>query len=336
MSPGCGLLRNPTPRRACGRVAPSSRSTPDKMEAALNRPAGWSAGLFDRRHRCRPCSSTDREEIAPYEVTSAKHPRVTEWWLDTGAAVPSRGRISSPSSRSWTSTGSFHARRCQESRKIPTPTARSCRSRRCGFGPSPSIIPRTNAMSLEMWEGLGHARTELRDNAMSRRDHVGAPATRPLVSGADISQFEKPALTRSLREYSRRSAAARIAGDYRSRPCLHRAASASAAAMQFAMRADIRLPQQPFCIPAAMTRHRLWHDACPISSALGGPSWARLIMYTGHAGSIPSRRCASAWSTAFSRTPNCGARDGHRHTIWPSTTRRWPINKAPSSPSRRC
>src|SRR6266852_3549424 len=48
-----------------------------------------------------------------------------------------------------------------------------------------------NAMSLEMWEGLGTALTELRDNPDVRVVIMVGAGDKAFVSGADISQFEK-------------------------------------------------------------------------------------------------------------------------------------------------
>src|SRR5712692_6625147 len=48
-----------------------------------------------------------------------------------------------------------------------------------------------NAMSLEMWEGLGSALIELRDNADVRVVIMVGAGDKAFVSGADISQFEK-------------------------------------------------------------------------------------------------------------------------------------------------
>jgi len=48
-----------------------------------------------------------------------------------------------------------------------------------------------NAMSLDMWEGLGHALVELRDDADVRVVIMVGAGDKAFVSGADISQFEK-------------------------------------------------------------------------------------------------------------------------------------------------
>ena len=48
-----------------------------------------------------------------------------------------------------------------------------------------------NAMSLEMWEGLGQALSELRDDPEVRVVVLFGAGDKAFVSGADISQFEK-------------------------------------------------------------------------------------------------------------------------------------------------
>ena len=67
-----------------------------------------------------------------------------------------------------------------------------------------------NAMSLDMWEGLGLALTELRDDASVRVVIMVGAGDKAFVSGADISQFEKTRHNaEASEEYSRKSAAQR-------------------------------------------------------------------------------------------------------------------------------
>src|SRR5262245_49035245 len=62
-----------------------------------------------------------------------------------------------------------------------------------------------NAMSLEMWEGLGAALTELRDDPEVRVVMLVGAGDKAFVSGADISQFEKTRHNaQASEEYSRR------------------------------------------------------------------------------------------------------------------------------------
>src|SRR5262244_4144770 len=67
-----------------------------------------------------------------------------------------------------------------------------------------------NAMSLDMWEGLGQALTELRDDDAVRVVVLVGAGDKAFVSGADISQFEKTRHNAAAaEEYSKRSAAQR-------------------------------------------------------------------------------------------------------------------------------
>ena len=67
-----------------------------------------------------------------------------------------------------------------------------------------------NAMSLEMWEGLGKALTELRDDPAVRVVILVGAGDKAFVSGADISQFEQTRHNaEASAEYSKRSEAQR-------------------------------------------------------------------------------------------------------------------------------
>src|SRR5437588_6057646 len=73
-----------------------------------------------------------------------------------------------------------------------------------------------NAMSLEMWEGLGQALTELRDDSEVRVVVLVGAGDKAFVSGADISQFEKTRHNAAASEqYSKKSEAQRaLLGNY--------------------------------------------------------------------------------------------------------------------------
>ncbi len=119
-----------------------------------------------------------------------------------------------------------------------------------------------NAMSLEMWEGLGLALIELRDDPAVRVVIMVGAGDKAFVSGADISQFEKTRhnaeASEAILEKERR--AARAAGglsktDHRLHPRLlprRRHAGGDAG------RHPHRLRQQPVRHSRAKTRHRLW------------------------------------------------------------------------------
>src|ERR1700735_2649071 len=142
-----------------------------------------------------------------------------------------------------------------------------------------------NAMSLDMWEGLGHALVALRDDPDVRVVILVGAGDKAFVSGADISQFEKTSHNaEAADEYSRRSAAQRAhVADY-PKPiiaCIRRFCIGGG--MQVAMAADIRIASDnsQFGIPAAKLGIAYGYDGLNNLVSLVGPSWARLIMYTG-------------------------------------------------------
>src|SRR5205807_7829856 len=73
-----------------------------------------------------------------------------------------------------------------------------------------------NAMSLDMWEGVGQALIDLRDDPGVRVVILVGAGDKAFVSGADISQFEKNRHNaQASEEYSKRSAAPRaLLADY--------------------------------------------------------------------------------------------------------------------------
>src|SRR6267154_1345919 len=112
-----------------------------------------------------------------------------------------------------------------------------------------------NAMSLEMWEGLGNALIELRDHPDVRVVVLVGAGDKAFVSGADISQFENTRHNAAAsQEYSKRSAAQRaLLADY-SKPtiaCIR--GFCLGGGMQVAMLTDIRMAAEDsqFGIPAA-------------------------------------------------------------------------------------
>jgi len=142
-----------------------------------------------------------------------------------------------------------------------------------------------NAMSLDMWEGLGHALTELRDDPDVRVVILTGAGDKAFVSGADISQFEKTRHNaEASEEYSRRSAAQRALLANYPKPviaCIR--GFCLGGGMQVAMMSDIRFAAEnsQFGIPAAKLGIAYGYDGLKHLVSLVGPSWARLIMYTG-------------------------------------------------------
>ncbi|MEY9382360.1 enoyl-CoA hydratase/carnithine racemase [Bradyrhizobium japonicum] len=142
-----------------------------------------------------------------------------------------------------------------------------------------------NAMSLEMWEGFGEALTSLRDDETVRVVILRGAGGRAFVSGADISQFEKTRHNAAAsEEYARRSAAQRaLLADYPKPTIACIEGFCLGGGMQVAMLADIRLAAHgsQFGIPAAKLGIAYGYDGLKHLVSLVGPSWARLLMYTG-------------------------------------------------------
>ena len=142
-----------------------------------------------------------------------------------------------------------------------------------------------NAMSLDMWEGLGHALIELRDDANVRVVVLTGAGDKAFVSGADISQFEKTRHNaEASEEYSKKSAAQRaLLADYPKPVIASIRGFCLGGGMQVAMLADIRIASDysQFGIPAAKLGIAYGYDGLKHLVSLVGPSWARLIMYTG-------------------------------------------------------
>src|SRR6202045_2397933 len=142
-----------------------------------------------------------------------------------------------------------------------------------------------NAMSLDMWEGLGNALIELRDDPEVRVVILAGAGDKAFVSGADISQFEKTRHNaEASEEYSKRSAAQRALLANYPKPiiaCIH--GFCLGGGMQVAMAADIRIAAEhsQFGIPAAKLGIAYGYDGLRNLVSLVGPSWARLLMYTG-------------------------------------------------------
>jgi enoyl-CoA hydratase/carnithine racemase len=142
-----------------------------------------------------------------------------------------------------------------------------------------------NAMSLEMWEGLGSALIEMRGNPDVRVVIMTGAGDKAFVSGADISQFEKTRHNaQASEEYSKRSAAQRaLLSDYPKPTIACIRGFCLGGGMQVAMLADIRFAadNSQFGIPAAKLGIAYGYDGLKHLVSLVGPSWARLIMYTG-------------------------------------------------------
>lgn len=142
-----------------------------------------------------------------------------------------------------------------------------------------------NAISLEMWEGLGEALIELRDDPDVRVVVLTGAGDKAFVSGADISQFEKVRHNaRASEEYARRSAAHRaLLADFPKPTIACIKGFCLGGGMLIAMLSDIRIAaaDSQFGIPAAKLGVAYGYDGLRHLVSLVGPSWGRLLMYTG-------------------------------------------------------
>ena len=142
-----------------------------------------------------------------------------------------------------------------------------------------------NAMSMEMWEGLGTALIELREDDNVRVVILTGAGDKAFMSGADISQFEKNRSdAKANEEYNRKSDAQRaLLANYPKPTIACIRGFCLGGGMQMAMLADIRLAahNSQFGIPAAKLGIAYGYDGLKNLVSLVGPSWARLILYTG-------------------------------------------------------
>jgi enoyl-CoA hydratase len=142
-----------------------------------------------------------------------------------------------------------------------------------------------NAMSLEMWEGVGEVLTEFRDDPQVRVVVLVGAGDKAFVSGADISQFEKTRHNAAAaEEYTRKSDAQRaLLGNFPKPTISCIRGFCLGGGMQVAMLTDIRIAAEDsqFGIPAAKLGIAYGYEGLRNLVSLVGPSWARLIMYTG-------------------------------------------------------
>jgi enoyl-CoA hydratase/carnithine racemase len=119
-----------------------------------------------------------------------------------------------------------------------------------------------NAMSRDMWQGLGHALVELRDDPEVRVVVLVGAGDKAFVSGADISQFEKTRHNAAAsEEYAKRSAAERaLLADYPKPIIACIRGFCLGGGMQVAMLADIRIAAENSTVrySRSQARHRLW------------------------------------------------------------------------------
>jgi enoyl-CoA hydratase len=142
-----------------------------------------------------------------------------------------------------------------------------------------------NAMSLEMSQATAAAMEAYAKDPEVRVVIFRGAGDKAFVSGADISQFEKTRHNAAAsEEYSKRSEAQRALLAGYPKPtiaCIR--GFCLGGGMQVAMLTDIRIASDnsQFGIPAAKLGIAYGYDGLKHLVSLVGPSWARLIMYTG-------------------------------------------------------
>jgi enoyl-CoA hydratase len=141
-----------------------------------------------------------------------------------------------------------------------------------------------NAMSMEMWIGLGEILTEFEaDDTISVVVLSGA-GDKAFVSGADISQFEKNRHNAdSQKEYDRLTGIGRDKFHNFSKPIIARIRGfCMGGGLAIAMATDLRIgtPDSQFGIPAARLSIAYAPDSVKRLIDLVGPAHARMILYT--------------------------------------------------------
>lgn len=142
-----------------------------------------------------------------------------------------------------------------------------------------------NAMSVEMWDGLGRILDEFAADPAIRVVVLTGAGARAFVSGADISQFEaKRADAQAQEDYDRLTSAGRAKLAAFSKPVIARIRGyCLGGGLGIAMQADLRIAavDSEFGIPAARLGVGYGFDMVRTLVSLVGPAHARMLLYTG-------------------------------------------------------
>ncbi len=142
-----------------------------------------------------------------------------------------------------------------------------------------------NAMSVEMWEGLGTILDEFAADDDVRVVVLTGAGTKAFVSGADISEFEKQRSNADAqREYNRLTATGRDKLGSFPKPTIARIRGfCLGGGLAIAMQADLRIASadSQFGIPAARLGIAYAFGGVQALVSLVGPANARMILYTG-------------------------------------------------------
>ena len=141
-----------------------------------------------------------------------------------------------------------------------------------------------NAMSLEMWAGLGEILDEFAEDSSVRVVILTGAGNKAFVSGADISQFEKNrANANAQQEYDRLTSAGRAKFQTFPKPTIARIRGfCLGGGLAIAMSADLRIAaaDSQFGIPAARLSIAYAPESVKRLIDLVGPAHARMILYT--------------------------------------------------------
>jgi enoyl-CoA hydratase len=141
-----------------------------------------------------------------------------------------------------------------------------------------------NAMSIEMWEGLGSILEAFEGDPEVRVVVLTGAGDKAFVSGADISQFEKNrSNAEARREYDRLTSAGRAKLAAFRKPTIARIRGfCLGGGLAIAMQADLRIASEDsqFGIPAARLGIAYGFDGLRKLVQLVGPAHARFILYT--------------------------------------------------------
>eukprot|EP01037_Dinobryon_pediforme_P018268 gene18268-18529_t len=142
-----------------------------------------------------------------------------------------------------------------------------------------------NAMSVEMWEGLGQILTDFQSTNAVRVIILTGAGDKAFVSGADISQFEKQRSDEAARlEYDRKTKAGREIFEAVKIPIIARIKGfCIGGGLAIAMSADLRIASEDsqFGIPAAKLGISYGYNSVKKLVSLVGQAEARMLLYTG-------------------------------------------------------
>jgi enoyl-CoA hydratase len=142
-----------------------------------------------------------------------------------------------------------------------------------------------NAMSVEMWQGLGEIIDDFAADETVRVVVMSGAGGKAFVSGADISQFEKRRGTADAQaEYTALTGAGRAKLAAFPRPVIASIRGfCLGGGLAIAMQTDLRIASvaSEFGIPAAKLGIAYGFDGLSALVQLVGPAHARMILYTG-------------------------------------------------------